>query len=175
MSKPTMPMPPDNEAPTICPNCRNVVPDGAKLCANCGAGVVPLPVLDGGKRVAGAPDAAPPYLTKSHGGDVAVGIAGGILLPPALILLFLVTLGVLTSQVNWNASGGAGSYNGLVITFWGTILLWFGTMVWLVRRVPKIRYRAIVFMGNLLLGWLFVGVISFLGLLGTCLYNSSRP
>ncbi len=176
VSEPTMPTLPDNGATTTCPNCHNAVPDGAKLCPNCGAGVLPLPMLDGDKQATGAPDAALPYLTKSHGGDVAVGIAGGILLPPALALLFLVILGVITSQVNWNATGGAGSYTGLIITFWGTILLWFGAMIWLVRRVPKSRYRAIVLMGNMILGWLFVGVVSLLGLLGTRLYNNlPRP
>jgi len=70
---------------TPCVNCGKSVPDGAELCPNCGAGIIPLPVLDGGKRVAGAPAPNAAFWTGSRQGDVATGIALGVVLPPLFV------------------------------------------------------------------------------------------
>ncbi len=91
------------------------------MCPNCGAGVIPLPMLDGGKRVAwtGAPTGE--FRMGSRGGDIAAGIALGVIIPPlfvgvaltpcllptwigafglVLVLLVPVTFGVLIYSVN---------------------------------------------------------------------------
>ncbi len=137
---------------TSCANCGKTVPDGAKLCPNCGANVIPLPTLDGGKRTSGA--GATEFRTGTRGGDVAAGIVLGIFLPALLVGVvfapffgFLGLLGLL-----------------LYVVIPATI----GVPVIVANAIKRKYFVFGDAMQKTLWGWLLLFVVSFLGLLAVC-------
>ena len=137
---------------TSCTNCNKVVPDGAKLCPNCGAGVIPLPTLDGDKRAAGA--GATQFRTGTRGGDVAAGIALGVFLPALLAGIAFAPL-----------FGFLGLFGSLLLLM---IPITIGVPIFVANRIKRKYFVFGDAMQKTLWGWLILFGLSFLGLLAVC-------
>jgi len=144
---------------TPCANCGKSVPDGAKLCPDCGAGVVPLPVLDGGKRAAGA--GATEFRTGTRQGDVTLGIAWGVALP--------LILGVASVFAADGISRGQVFGTAVYLALWVFVLgATIATPIALANYIKRKYFVCGDAMQKTLWGWLILFVVSILGLLAVC-------
>ena len=155
-----------------CSHCGKPLPDGKQFCPHCGTRITtqvmiaPLPVLH--SKTLSVPDKK--LLTQSHGGDLAAGIALGIVVPIlTYVFIIVVVMAVLallkgTKLSDWFASP-LGPFLGTFLGIVTQVIIPF----FVANRLRQKYFVVGNAMMNTLLGWLIFGIFLVLGSLSLCL------
>ncbi|MBC8139535.1 MAG: hypothetical protein H8F28_26955 [Fibrella sp.] len=142
-----------------CPNCQQALSQDVSLCPSCGAGIPPLPEITNNPNPAQAPDVV--LLSKSRGGDIAIGVVMGIVFPPLLCMALIALLQALGS------SGISVGVSTVLLALFIPVLI--GVPFAIAYLLKRKRYVAGNAMQKALFGWLILIGLLFLGLLVLCL------
>jgi hypothetical protein len=144
-----------------CPNCGKPIPPTVTLCPNCGANIPPLPEIT--NRPSPNENTDISLLTKSRGGDTAVGIVSGVLTPPILSVALTVLVTVTETLF--------ALYTVALALFLPSLIgIPFGIAYALKRKY----YVAGNAMQKALFGWLILIGLLLLGLLALCLSGNLK-